>query len=248
MLAVALHLLFFSMEAPWLKKSISHPLQRRPLALALSYRQPEQKLSLPTQSPENIQKVSPPLPKEEKKSPSKPEPPKKISKPKKPEMPKPPKKAKPLSIAKRPEPSKVEEKPEPIPDFEASEIDHMAFDLPSEPVEEPVLEAALPSQENMYPETSVLSVREAIPIYRKNPPPHYPRIARRRGYEGTVVLELLVSPEGKVHECRLYQSCGYSVLDEAAMKSVRDWVFDPAMRGDKRVEMWVKVPITFQLK
>ena len=241
-------MLFFTIEAEWLKKSISHPLQRSPLALALSYRQPEPKPSLPMTSPEHIQRVSSPVPKEEKKSPPKPEPPKKISKPKKPELPKPPKKAKPLSIAKKPEPSRVEEKTEPVPDFEAFDTDHMAFDLPSEPVEEPVREAALPGEASMSPETSVQSVREAIPIYRENPPPTYPRIARRRGYEGTVILEVLVTPEGKVDQCRISQSCGYSVLDEAAVKSVRDWVFEPATRGDKRVEMWVKVPITFQLK
>jgi protein TonB len=100
----------------------------------------------------------------------------------------------------------------------------------------------------MTPVPSPSGIREAIPLYRDNPPPRYPRIARRRGYEGTVVLEVLVNTEGRVAECRIIRSCGHSVLDKAAVKSIRNWLFEPGMRGDKKVEMWVKVPIRFQLK
>jgi len=35
-------------------------------------------------------------------------------------------------------------------------------------------------------------VREAVPLYKVNPPPEYPRLARKRGYQGTVVLDVLV--------------------------------------------------------
>jgi hypothetical protein len=30
--------------------------------------------------------------------------------------------------------------------------------------------------------------------------------------------------------------------------SVKAWLFEPGMRGDEKVEMWVKIPIRFQLK
>jgi protein TonB len=73
-------------------------------------------------------------------------------------------------------------------------------------------------------------------------------MARRRGYEGIVVLEVLVNTEGKVADHRILQSCGHSVLDRAAMKSVSKWLFKPGMRGQEKVEMWVKVPIRFELK
>ncbi|MCK4893050.1 MAG: energy transducer TonB, partial [Calditrichia bacterium] len=33
-----------------------------------------------------------------------------------------------------------------------------------------------------------------------------------------------------------------------ALASVKNWSFEPGMRGDEKVEMWVKVPIRFQLK
>jgi hypothetical protein len=29
---------------------------------------------------------------------------------------------------------------------------------------------------------------------------------------------------------------------------VRGWLFEPARRGEEKVDMWVKVPLTFRLK
>ena len=91
-------------------------------------------------------------------------------------------------------------------------------------------------------------LRRAVPLYLKNPAPHYPPGARRRGYEGTVMMEVLVDRQGKVREMRLFESSGYDILDRAAMRAVKGWVFEPARQGEEVVEMWVKVPLTFRLK
>jgi protein TonB len=72
-------------------------------------------------------------------------------------------------------------------------------------------------------------------------------IARKRAYQGTVVLDVLVSREGRVKELTLSASSGYSILDQAAMASVKTWLFDPGTRGGETVDMWVKVPVRFQL-
>jgi periplasmic protein TonB len=92
------------------------------------------------------------------------------------------------------------------------------------------------------------SIREATPAYLANPSPEYPAIARRRGYEGTVLVEVLVSRDGRVEDLRLLQSSGYSVLDQAAMTSMKGWLFEPATINEEKVEMWVKVPVRFHLK
>jgi TonB family protein len=92
------------------------------------------------------------------------------------------------------------------------------------------------------------SVKKAIPIYDKNPSPEYPLIARRRGFQGTVVLEVMVKPNGRVGELRVLKSSGYKVLDRTASASVRDWIFKPAIKGNEKIEMWVRVPVWFQLK
>ncbi|MCD4763013.1 MAG: energy transducer TonB [Desulfobacterales bacterium] len=92
------------------------------------------------------------------------------------------------------------------------------------------------------------SVKKAVPIYDKNPSPEYPLIARRRGFQGTVVLEVMVKPNGRVGELRVLKSSGYKVLDRTASASVRDWIFIPAIKGNEKIEMWVRVPVCFKLK
>lgn len=91
------------------------------------------------------------------------------------------------------------------------------------------------------------TILEARPIYRINPPPSYPIIARKRGYQGNVVLEVLVDKRGKVLDLKIFLSSGHSILDKTAISSVRKWLFEPGMRGNDKIEMWVRVPIRFKL-
>jgi len=106
------------------------------------------------------------------------------------------------------------------------------------------------SRESPFPALASTAppLHEATPLYRRNPVPEYPVIARKRGYQGTVVLEVLVDRQGGVADLRLSDSCGYAVLDQAALTSVRTWLFDPGTRGGERVDMWVKVPVRFKLE
>lgn len=94
---------------------------------------------------------------------------------------------------------------------------------------------------------SHIPITYAHPIYKHNISPPYPLLARKRGHQGTVLLEVLVSTDGKAASIRLSRSSGYSILDRAAIKGVRDWLFYPAKRGDDLFEMWVKIPIRFTL-
>ncbi len=91
-------------------------------------------------------------------------------------------------------------------------------------------------------------LRLARPRYLVNRRPPYPLLARRRGYQGTVVLKVLVTREGKVSKLEVEKSSGYKILDKAAMRAVKSWLFDPGLRNGKRVEMWVRVPICFRLQ
>lgn len=101
------------------------------------------------------------------------------------------------------------------------------------------------SQMPKKPETSI---EEAIPRYDVNPQPPYPIVARRRGYEGTVLLAVRVMEDGSVGGVKVARSSGYKVLDRSALKAVRTWRFIPGKRGDGPVEMEVQVPLTFRLK
>lgn len=83
--------------------------------------------------------------------------------------------------------------------------------------------------------------------YAYNPKPKYPETARREGWEGTVLLRVLVDREGKAKWIEVSRSSGFETLDRAAMETVKSWRFYPAHYGERRVESWVKVPIVFSL-
>jgi protein TonB len=91
-------------------------------------------------------------------------------------------------------------------------------------------------------------VREAVPRYKINPPPRYPRAARRRGIQGTVVLSVYVDAQGRVANLWLLESSGYRVLDNSALEAVKKWSFEPGRKGDTKVAMWVNVPVRFELQ
>lgn len=83
--------------------------------------------------------------------------------------------------------------------------------------------------------------------YLDNPKPSYPLIARRRGLEGTVRLDVRVSAEGIPIAVRVRESGGHESLDDAALTAVWHWRFVPARRGGEPVEASVVVPVRFRL-
>ncbi|KHN51857.1 energy transducer TonB [Dickeya fangzhongdai] len=87
----------------------------------------------------------------------------------------------------------------------------------------------------------------ASAAYLRNPPPAYPDVAINRGWEGTVLLNVQVRPDGKVQTIRLQRSSGHPALDDAAREAVQHWSFVPARRGDQPESGWVVVPVDFTL-
>ena len=53
--------------------------------------------------------------------------------------------------------------------------------------------------------------------YLHNPPPAYPRMSRRMGEQGTVLLRVFISAEGRAEKADIRTSSGYARLDEAAL-------------------------------
>jgi protein TonB len=90
-------------------------------------------------------------------------------------------------------------------------------------------------------------VVEARPDYLLNPTPPYPALARKRGYEGKVIIEVLVDEKGFPSEIKIAESSGHAILDNAAAEAVDAWKFEPARRGTVPLPMRVKVPILFKL-
>ena len=88
---------------------------------------------------------------------------------------------------------------------------------------------------------------EAKPQAFRNRPPVYPWLARMQAWEGTVVLQVRVEPDGRASQVKILNSSGHPALDQAAQQTVSQWEFLPAQRGGRSVGSLVKVPVRFRL-
>jgi protein TonB len=75
----------------------------------------------------------------------------------------------------------------------------------------------------------------------------YPTDAQRAGEEGTVVVQVLVTGSGDVHQARLVRSCGIDRLDNAAIESVLGWHFKPAQQNGSPVTGWATVQVVYKV-
>jgi protein TonB len=80
-----------------------------------------------------------------------------------------------------------------------------------------------------------------------NPAPEYPPEARHAGWEGRVVMRVSVNDDGFVDRAEVYESSGYAVLDDSALRAVRGWRFFAARQGLRAVAAEVLVPVRFAL-
>ncbi len=76
---------------------------------------------------------------------------------------------------------------------------------------------------------------------------NYTDEARRRGIEGDVVLEIVVTLSGVVDKVRVLRGLGGG-LDQNAIAAVRQWRFDPARRQGSPVDVVVEVSVEFRMR
>lgn len=154
-----------------------------------------------------------------------------------------PPQAKPLPMAK-PQPV---HKPTPAPKTPAPKLETTTSDVPapSAPLAPPP-EPAPPAP--AAPAAPAVSQARFDADYLRNPAPSYPALSRRMGEEGKVILRVSVNPQGTADSVEIRTSSGSPRLDESALKTVRNWKFIPAKRGDTAIQSWVLVPIIFKLE
>jgi protein TonB len=75
--------------------------------------------------------------------------------------------------------------------------------------------------------------------------PTYPKQARARKLQGTVVLEAIVSKKGSVDSLQLVS--GDSVLAQAAADAVKQWKYKPYFHNGEPTEFQTKITIDFKL-
>jgi protein TonB len=112
------------------------------------------------------------------------------------------------------------------------------------PLPSPAPKISTPAQDY---QPGALKMTEAVPDSGANREPRYPIVARKKGWQGTVRLKVLVLSDGSVGELDVAGSSGYGLLDRAAVDAVVTWRFRPATKGDHPVDSWVEIPIQFEL-
>lgn len=77
--------------------------------------------------------------------------------------------------------------------------------------------------------------------------PEYPSEARSRGVSGFVVLKILVGAGGNIENVKVEQSEPAGFFDQAALKSVQNWRFEPGISKGQAVAAWTMQKIKFEL-
>jgi len=76
--------------------------------------------------------------------------------------------------------------------------------------------------------------------------PHYPEMARRAQIEGTVIVKVLVGPDGNVKDAQVIQGVN-PLLNNAALAAARKCKFIPGKQRNIPVKAWMALPFNFRL-
>lgn len=76
----------------------------------------------------------------------------------------------------------------------------------------------------------------------------YPALLRDAGIGGTVIIHFFIDEEGVVQNSLIAGSSGHTTLDEASLKIAPIIRFTPALNRDKRVPVWIQIPIVWQAR
>jgi len=91
------------------------------------------------------------------------------------------------------------------------------------------------------------SDRDVIPLVRINP--DYPPRALSRGIEGWVKVQFTITPTGTVKDPIVVDAEPKQMFDEAALKAIARWRYNPRVEGGVAVErVGVQTIIRFQLE
>jgi protein TonB len=116
-----------------------------------------------------------------------------------------------------------------------------------QPTPEPKRAEKKPTPQRPKPVASAKTANVPQPMVIRNTPPIYPETARRAGWEGRVTVRVEVSADGSPISVALEKSSGYGVLDQAALRAVKSWRFQPRTIGGVTMAGTVDVPVNFTL-
>jgi TonB family protein len=81
-------------------------------------------------------------------------------------------------------------------------------------------------------------------IYREEP--EFSDEARKNKYQGSVLLDVVIGVDGRIHDVRVVRSLGMG-LDEKAIEAARNWRFEPGKKDGIPVPVEVNMDVNFHL-
>nr|MEE4267697.1 energy transducer TonB [Candidatus Krumholzibacteria bacterium] len=84
------------------------------------------------------------------------------------------------------------------------------------------------------------------PKFKTRAKADYPEMARRAQIEGTVIVKVLVGPDGLVKDAQILQGVN-PILDKQALIAARKWTFFPGKQRNIPVKAWMAIPFNFRL-
>ena len=139
----------------------------------------------------------------------------------------------------------------------AQESKALPAPLPNKEIEgiasEPTETAAELTKSNNSPSNKPIAAsHQKVPRYHlgsvANPEPEYPDLARKKGWEGDVILGVHVAADGSIKHLTFVKSTHYGVLNHAAYETVRtQWRFDKLDDENVQTNSYIEVPISFRI-
>ena len=87
---------------------------------------------------------------------------------------------------------------------------------------------------------------DAVPMVRV--PPQYPERAQQRGIEGRVLVEFTITRVGTVKDAKVIAAEPSSIFNNAALKSVSQWKYNPKIENGEAVEQrGMRTSVVFKL-
>lgn len=126
-----------------------------------------------------------------------------------------------------------------IPEIELSDLSDVVFGIPDAP--SPGRGSGTGSGP-FHPGGGVSSPKR---IY--DPLPPYTEEARMARIQGTAILSCVIDREGNVTDVKVLKGLTLG-LTESAIKTVKTWKFEPAMRGGEPVAVYFNLVINFHLQ
>ncbi len=162
--------------------------------------------------------------------------------------------------------------PDPVEEPSPAAADHIAVNAPAQPdVPQPPRPDALsiplepgrpavvtadyiidppgpigPIGDSLKPAVFEPALLDHAPVARSRANPVYPFDERRRGLEGSVLVDFIVDASGTVYGARAVPPSATG-FESAAVQAVSKWKFQPGMKSGRPVAVHLQIPIVFSI-